>query len=876
MPVAPVIHTPDQRLRVFVSSTLAELADERRAVREAIEQLRLTPVMFELGARPHPPRELYRSYLAQSHVFVGIYWQKYGWIAHGEDVSGLEDEYRLAGEIPRLLYIKEPAAEREDRLGTLFEDFASDDRASYKRFATPEELAGYVANDLALLLTERFESSSTDHDARIASDTPVPGTDIIGRQSEVERVVEQLGRGDRLVTLTGIGGIGKTRLALEIARRLGSPPSAIFVPLDTVQESGHALHTIAERLGARPHGRRSPRDVIVDHVRGHATCLVLDNLEQIPHVESAIAELIEAAPELQILATSRRALRIRAEHVVPVPPLPIPKPGLTSELLAAEPAVQLFLERAGAIAARVDLDADAEVVAEICRRVEGIPLAIELAATRTRLLSPMELLERLTDRLSFLAVTGADFPERQRTVRATIDWSYELLGTSERILLARLGVFAGGWTVEAADAVCGVDSDDVLEGLGRLLDQSFVTPADETGRSPRFRMFETVRGYATERLAELGESETMATRHLDYFRRLAERAQPSLCGPGQREWVARLNPERPNLRQATSTALDTGQHAVVVEIAWDVIVLYFVCDAVDEPASWLRAVSGSEVELDEVTTAKLRTLHALTRVHRGDYAGVLVELEEPLRVFRRERMNFEAAVALHQLGFVRYRVENDVNDAIDALRESSALFDGLGHDWGVALAEAMLGSILAAEGDLRAAEESQLLSLSRARRIDNEPQIAQALQQLAFIRLLESREPEALELLEESAALLRNQGLRTDTTYCLDALGLIALGVGDVSTAADAVTLAEVERARLGVSAWPSLEPAIERVVHAVRRRIGDAEFDEASSVGTGSRPVRGDGHDDRCDPFRRGRTLAARGVGLNNTGRDGKPPARF
>ena len=320
--------------------------------------------------------------------------------------------------------------------------------------------------------------------------------------------------------------------------------------------------------------------------------------------------------------------------------------------------MRLFLERADAVAARVDLAADAEVIAEICRNVEGIPLAIELAAARTRLLSPTELLERLTDSLSFLAASGVDLPERQRTVRATIDWSYELLSTSERVLLARLSVFAGGWTVEAAESVCDVDDGDVLESLGLLLDESFVTPIDEADRSPRFRMFETVRDYATERLEERGESGTMAARHLDYFRRLAKQAQPSLCGSGQREWVARLDAERPNLQEATSTALDTGQHAVVVEIAWDVIVLYFVRDAVDEPASWLRAVSAAEVVLDEVTTARLRTLLALTRVHQGDYERVLVELEEPLRVFRREHMNFEPA-ALHQLRFVRTS-ENDV------------------------------------------------------------------------------------------------------------------------------------------------------------------------------------------------------------------------
>jgi hypothetical protein len=221
-----VIRTPDQRVRVFVSSTLGELAPEREAVRSAIARLRLFPVMFEHGARPHPPRDLYRAYLAQSHVFVGLYWQRYGWVAPGEDVSGLEDEYRLAGDRPRLLYIKEPAPEREARLASLIAEFKRSDRVSYKRFRDADELADLVTDDLALLLTERFERGveaaalgpGAGEPAQAPGLLPMPLTPTVGRAQQVASILDLLDAGSRLVTLTGPGGVGKTRVALEVAR----------------------------------------------------------------------------------------------------------------------------------------------------------------------------------------------------------------------------------------------------------------------------------------------------------------------------------------------------------------------------------------------------------------------------------------------------------------------------------------------------------------------------------------------------------------------------------------------------------------------------------------------------------------------------------
>jgi hypothetical protein len=265
------IRTPDQRVRVFVSSTLGELAREREAVRGAIERLRLTPVMFEVAARPHPPRALYRAYLQQSDVFVGVYWQRYGWVAPGEDVSGLEDEYRLATGLPQLVYIKEPAPEREPRLTDLVSSIQKDDRVSYRRFSGVDELNRLVQDDLALF-SERFHPASADERAAVArppsASPPVPLDATLGREADVDALAGMLRSGDRWVTLTGAGGIGKTRLALEVARTVSGdfPGGVVFVPLDAVTDPSLMLPTLARRLGARREGGDDLLDAVVEAV----------------------------------------------------------------------------------------------------------------------------------------------------------------------------------------------------------------------------------------------------------------------------------------------------------------------------------------------------------------------------------------------------------------------------------------------------------------------------------------------------------------------------------------------------------------------------------------------------------------------------------
>ena len=384
--LAAAILTPDQRVRVFVSSTMEELASERVAVKDAVDQMHLSPVLFELGARAHPPRSLYRSYLEQSHVFVGIYWERYGWVAPTMDVSGLEDEYLLSGSKPKLMYVKRPAPGREDRLEVLLDKIRSDDDVAYKSFADAAELEALVTDDLSLLLSEAFLIEISDTDRPVSSRLTLPSdaTPFVGREAELDEVVRILGRDDvRLVTLTGAGGIGKTRLALRAAARTAGAfeEGAAFVSLASLADERLVVGSIATAVGLRD-SSGSTVDSLTADLADRSLLLVVDNFEHVMGAAGLIPTLLAGAPHLKVLATSREALRLQAEQEYPVPSLTL------------EDSVNLFAERARGV--RPDFvvdDANRGTVELICQRLEGVPLAIELAAARAKLLNPDALLE---------------------------------------------------------------------------------------------------------------------------------------------------------------------------------------------------------------------------------------------------------------------------------------------------------------------------------------------------------------------------------------------------------------------------------------------------------------------------------------------------
>src|SRR5215831_5512980 len=667
-----VIRTPDQRLRVFVSSTLQEMAAERQAVRDAVERLRLVPVMFELGARPHPPRHVYRSYLAQSQVFVGVYWQSYGWVAPGEQVSGLEDEFLLSAGLPRLIYVKSPAPEREPRLAEMLDRIRNDGEVSYQHFSAARELQRLVENDLAVLLSERFEAASRPdgaaEQAPLAGAVPVPATPLVGRDQEAVAVAELVrGEGARLVTLTGPGGVGKSRLAVEVAQRLGPgfEDGARFAELASVTAAGLVAGAIAAALGLNTSGGKLIADLKA-YLRARRLLLVLDNFEQVMGAAPLVAELLSAAGGLVALVSSRPVLRLRGEHEFPGPPrpvspLPVPRGEAARDSAGAQryASVRLFAERARAASAGFELTSgNVGAVAEICRRLDGLPLAIELAAARVRLLPPQALLARLDDRMGLLTGGARDLPERQRTLRSTLDWSFGLLSTGEQAVFARLGVFAGTFGLPAAEAVGGADEPgpagqdqpgEIIDTLSLLVDASLVRQADRAGQ-PRFSLLGTIRRYARDRLRASGRWQEAHDRHASHFLKLAESAAAGLEGPSQVAWLDRLETEHDNLGAAMSWFLELDQAERAQQLGALTWRFWWLRGHAEEFARYGQAIvaNGEKLRPDQLGYAQNGL--GLMFIASGNPARAQVLFEQALALFRRLGDKLGIAISSGSLG----------------------------------------------------------------------------------------------------------------------------------------------------------------------------------------------------------------------------------
>ncbi|MFK4837321.1 ATP-binding protein [Microbacterium sp. ZW T2_14] len=707
---SPVIRTPDQRIRVFVSSTLRELGDEREAVRSAIERLRLAPVMFELGARPHPPRDLYRSYLAQSDVFVGIYGASYGWVAPEEEVSGLEDEYNLASpEMPKLIYVKETDS-RDERLTALIARIQADDTAAYLHFRSAAELEDQVAGDLAMLLAERFDESRASSEPEpepeaptLVGRVPVPYTPTIGREADIDAVRTLLARGtDRVVSLVGPGGIGKSRLAIETALACGDmfPDGVYFVLLEGVLEPGLLLPTIAYYLGIRDNGEAALEERIAHALADRRVLIVLDNFEQIVDAAPVLVRLYTVAPTATFLVTSRIVLRIRGERVFEVAPLTTPAGDGPASLDRAtrSAAVTLFVDRARAIDADFDVTADnAGDLADICRRLEGLPLAIELAAAKVRILSPGGIAERLERSLPLLTAAVRDLPERHRTMRATIDWSVSLLPDTQRDLLEDLGVFATRFTLEAVEALGAGRSwgDEAIDALTALIDGSLVKQSEVGGRRV-FSLLAMVREYALGRLKDRGDAVQVRRAHADYYRALVQRLAPGLGGTGQAEAVVRLGLELPNLRAAVRHLIYTNRLDDAGDFAWSLLIYWWISGFFAEVRVWMLELL--EKQHDQPITQHTRAIawfFALWgEMWQRPSEQVIAGLGECVRLFTESGDEDAAAMALAARATARVQFSHlDTDKAEAELREAVVTLSERGNTWAEAITEVSLGRL---------------------------------------------------------------------------------------------------------------------------------------------------------------------------------------
>ncbi|HET8631856.1 MAG TPA: AAA family ATPase, partial [Thermomicrobiales bacterium] len=417
-------------------------------------------------------------------------------------------------------------------------------------------------------------TGQTDEGGRRAR-LPVRPWPLLGREDELAALADELARPDvRLVTLVGPGGVGKTRLALAVAEAQAAacPDGVAFVALGPVADPELVLPTAARALGLGERPGQPLVERLEEYLADRRMLLVLDNFEHLLPAAPLLADLLAACPGLTLLITSRAELRLRWEHIFPVPPLALPDAGRepAPDGLASYAAVRLFVARARAARPDFALTADnVATVAAICRRLDGLPLALELAAARLRVLGPAALLARLGDGLALLAGGARDLPARQRTLRDTLAWSHDLLAPAEQALFARLGVFVGGWTAAAAGAVCGAAADpplSVLEGLDALVANSLLRLEAVVDGEPRFGMLETIRAYALERLEESGEAETIRRAHADYYLALAEGAAPPPGGPGGEARPAWAEDDYDNLLSAQHWALAHGERARAIPL----------------------------------------------------------------------------------------------------------------------------------------------------------------------------------------------------------------------------------------------------------------------------------------------------------------------
>ena len=673
---------------------------------------------------------------------------------------------------------------------------------------------------------------------------PAETSSFVGRERELSEVRALLA-GTRLLTLTGPGGCGKTRLALRAAREAaGGFGGAWWVELASLSDPGLVEQAVAGALGVREAPGRSLLGACAERLGSGGALLVLDNCEHLVGACAALAEaLLRACPDLKVLATSREALGVAGETVWPVPALSLPPPEEAADpgALARYEATRLFLERAAAAAPGFGLtERSAAEVSRVCRRLDGIPLAIELAAARTRVLSVGQIAERLEGALRLLTGGSRTASPRQRTLRATMDWSYGLLPEGERALFRRLAAFSGGFTLEAAEEVCsgeGVERGEVLDLLSRLVDKSLVV-VDRRGGEPRYGLLETVRQYGRERLEESGEGAAVAHRHARCFLRLAEEAGRGMLGPRQTAWLGRLEREHANLRAALAWFREEGEAERGLGMAAALVRFWWYRGYYSEGRAWLEGfleLPGAR----EAGAVRARALHALgALIYRSaDWAGgdaevVRSRLEESLEIYRGlPGEEPRVAAVLRDLGRLSAQT-GDRETARSFLEESLRLDRRSGDEHGLALSRSYLGLLYLLGGDLEAAREHLEAGLEALRRVGDPEEVRTC---LWFLIMLACERGDAAAARAHAARMVEGASLlqyRYAAPLVLHAYARLAVEEGRPARALRLAGAADRLGRSIGTSVGPALRDFLRRGLEPAWAALGEERGRAAFEAG--------------------------------------------